>query len=224
MILLLFGNESLKKRLCNYLWRFFMKKIGRKNNVGTTGGTKEDPPKKVVDLTLLKGRKKDLVLSPDVLTELRRELEDYKISLPKDHKLPAFHQVAQALIDCDGFVMKSAIKLGVSYARLHKIIQSNEKLKNIIEDARNAFVDLAENKLRDAVLQGQAWAVIFALKCKGRDRGWIEDPAKNIDSTEQKKTPLFNYSLELPKGFKLVAEEKEEPIQDKEKECAINNG
>jgi hypothetical protein len=190
-----------------------MKKLGRNNNDGKSA----TGPSKVVDLTLLKGKKKDLCLNPDVLAELRKELQDYKISLPSDKKSPAFEKVAQALIDCDGFIMKSAIKLGINYQRLHKIIQSNEKLKSIIEDARNAFVDLAENKLKDAVLQGQAWAVIFALKCKGRDRGWIEDPKSGSQVEEEgKKMPTFNYQVALPKGFKLVpdSETEEKPKED----------
>jgi hypothetical protein len=36
------------------------------------------------------------------------------------------------------------------------------------------FVDTAELKLRQAVINGEAWAVLFALRTKGKERGYVE--------------------------------------------------
>ena len=35
-------------------------------------------------------------------------------------------------------------------------------------------MDLAESALKRAVLAGEGWAVCFALKCQGKNRGYVE--------------------------------------------------
>ena len=43
-----------------------------------------------------------------------------------------------------------------------------------VEDAKQGLIDFAESKLVEMMKGGNPTALIFFLKCKGKDRGWIE--------------------------------------------------
>lgn len=72
-----------------------------------------------------------------------------------------------------GNVSLAAKALSVSRTALHKYIRENS-LQEIVDDAREEIVDLAEDKLLSAVRKGEAWAVCFALKTQGKERGYVE--------------------------------------------------
>ena len=143
-----------------------------------------------------------------LVKELRKELEEYKVSVTDEHmRSPNFQKLAQAIIDMDGYIMKAALKLKISYARFSKLLKKYPKLRELIRDATEASLDLAETKLNDLILAGDRTAIIFKLKCKGRHRGWVED---NVPSFSDDKPISFQYDVVIPPGFKLVKEEKEE--------------
>lgn len=48
------------------------------------------------------------------------------------------------------------------------------ELQQVLKDQREALIDDAENALAMAIDQLQGWAVCFALKCLGKDRGYVE--------------------------------------------------
>ncbi len=130
------------------------------------------------------------------------ELREYKVSETKDTVNPSYRQVADAIIACDGYIMKAAIRLKISYAKIHKIIQKNVKLKTLITDAKEAMLDMAESKLRDAILAGDKVAIIFFLKTQGKFRGWREEGG--YEDAEGSKPVSFAYDLALPPGMKIV--------------------
>lgn len=45
------------------------------------------------------------------------------------------------------------------------------------------FPDFVEDALKKQILNGDTKAIIFALKCKCRDRGWVERTEQQIDLT-----------------------------------------
>ena len=189
-------------------------KVKRRN-----GNGKDKPPdnKKVVDLQLFKGGKKDKILSPEQLTELRKELDEYKVTIPTSEKDKEFIKIAQAIIDNSGFIMRTAISLGMSYSRFSKILKTNKKLQDIMQDVNEATLDLAENKLRDQILMGNLAAIIYFLSNKGAVRGWRNSYMKPGDivggEESEKKVPNFKYETVLPKNFKLVPVEEEKAVE-----------
>jgi hypothetical protein len=180
-------------------------KIKFPNLISFPGGKKEDKKDKTIldsdtELSSLLRRKA-------YQKELRRELEDYKTTVHDDQvKNLSFKKVANAIIDCDGLIMKTAIRLNVSYKRLTKYLNNQPKLKDLLKDTTEALLDLTETKLRDLILQGDRTAIVFHLRCKGRHRGWIDDGAPDIGDLEP---VTFNYELHMPKHFKIVPIEKE---------------
>ncbi|HLB59522.1 MAG TPA: hypothetical protein VJL87_05520, partial [Bdellovibrionota bacterium] len=132
------------------------------------------------------------------------EMSEYRVSIPKDNKNPTPQQIADAIIATGGMIMQAAIKMKISYGKMHKIIKKNPKLQSIITDVTESMLDLAENKLRDAILAGDRACIIFFLKCKGRFRGWRED----VDLPDMDQPPVtFAYDLVLPAGAKIVGED-----------------
>ncbi len=189
---------------------------------------------KKTNLTVFPGgskKKDDTQIDPEKMEALKRwrdeELKDYKVSMPDSTiKNPSYQKIAKALIDCDGFIMKAAISLRITYNKLNKFIKLNPKLKTIVQDTTEAFLDLTENKLRDAVLQGDKTAIIFMLRCKGRFRGWVDDQS-SLPDTDQKSV-VFSYNLRLPEGCKLVTndgvtvfENDGKPVEEKKE---VSNG
>lgn len=66
-----------------------------------------------------------------------------------------------------------------NYAKRYKTVQS------ALREARLSFktnlVDKAELKLEEAVMEGKAWAVRYALMTQGKDRGYTERTEISIE-------------------------------------------
>lgn len=70
----------------------------------------------------------------------------------------------------------SAIARGyqITRAAVQKYIRERPALVEALQDARESFLDVAEDSLGKAVKKGEAWAVSLALKTLGKDRGYVE--------------------------------------------------
>ena len=53
-------------------------------------------------------------------------------------------------------------------------IKRSPELREVAEQAAETLTDLAEQELYKLIKQGDKTAIIFYLKCKGKDRGYIE--------------------------------------------------
>jgi hypothetical protein len=53
-------------------------------------------------------------------------------------------------------------------------MKSDLQFKQDFEDAEDALIDFAEGKLMNLIDEKNVPATLFMLKCKGKDRGWIE--------------------------------------------------
>ena len=83
-------------------------------------------------------------------------------------------RVIEALQESRGIVSAAARRLGMTRRNLTRRVKDSEKLKEVRDDARNEFCDLAESKLVENVEAGNVPSVLFALKCLGKDRGYVE--------------------------------------------------
>lgn len=72
-------------------------------------------------------------------------------------------------------------KVGVSRRNFYYWKQKNEKFREAIEDAEEQNIDLAETKLKRAVLDGDMTAIIFFLKTKGKKRGYVEQIEQKVE-------------------------------------------
>lgn len=53
-------------------------------------------------------------------------------------------------------------------------IKRSPELREVAEQAAETLTDLAEQELYKLIKKGDKTAIIFYLKCKGKDRGYIE--------------------------------------------------
>lgn len=83
-------------------------------------------------------------------------------------------QMIDAITETHGMVYLAARKLGCDPKTVYNYAKRYASVQEAINEHRGHFVDTCELALRRAVLAGDAWAVCFALKTLGKDRGYIE--------------------------------------------------
>lgn len=83
-------------------------------------------------------------------------------------------QVREKIMEHKGNVAAVARRLGVTRTSLLRFIQLRPGLAEMLQEAREAMLDDAESALFSAVRNGEAWAVCFILKTKGKARGYTE--------------------------------------------------
>lgn len=59
--------------------------------------------------------------------------------------------------------------------------ENNEKFREAIEDAEESNIDMAESKLKQAILNNDMTAIIFFLKTKGKKRGYVEQIEQKVE-------------------------------------------
>jgi hypothetical protein len=83
-------------------------------------------------------------------------------------------EVVNALKKTQGMIYLAARDLGCSHQTIYNYAKRYPKVQDAINDERGHFVDTCELALKRAVLSGEGWAVCFALKTLGKDRGYVE--------------------------------------------------
>lgn len=83
-------------------------------------------------------------------------------------------ELAIMLEKAGGFRSRVAKQLGVSTSAISHRVKRSKYLTETVKTIEEAVLDLAEAMLIQKAREGEAWAVTFILKCKGRKRGWIE--------------------------------------------------
>ena len=97
-----------------------------------------------------------------------------KIEKPVPYRKYSVEQVIAALGESHGMIAPAARSLGCSRDTIRRYLAEHAEIAQTIADEREATTDLAENKLRDAIIRGEAWAICFYLKCMAKDRGYVE--------------------------------------------------
>lgn len=89
-------------------------------------------------------------------------------------------EIVKALeLNC-GVISDTAKMLRTSYARLKDFIESNPSLKQATEELQEVKKDLAESELNKHIRKGNLTAIIFFLKTKAKDRGYVESMDLNL--------------------------------------------
>lgn len=89
-------------------------------------------------------------------------------------------QAVEALLACYGNVSAAARALGVKHSTLFYRLKKSVRLQEARMEAEEQALDIAEDSLIKAVKAGEAWAVCFLLKTKGKRRGYVERQETNI--------------------------------------------
>jgi hypothetical protein len=95
----------------------------------------------------------------------------------RSRKSPKFvtdAQIVAQLKKTYGCITIAAGNLGITARCLTARIAASDELQLARDESREAMVDLAENQLAKQIKKGDTTAIIFALKTRGKQRGYIE--------------------------------------------------
>jgi hypothetical protein len=83
----------------------------------------------------------------------------------------------------------AAADLGITTQTLRNYARRWEELRVAIREAKGRMLDTAEDKLKEAIERGEAWAICFFLKCQGKGRGYVERAEHRVGA-DPKAPPL----------------------------------
>ena len=89
-------------------------------------------------------------------------------------------QIEEALRKTKGLITMAARWIGQTYGisithgAISLRVASSEHLRQVRRECEEDGLDFAECKLLDLIKSGDRTAIIFYLKCKGKERGYIE--------------------------------------------------
>lgn len=88
-----------------------------------------------------------------------------------------------ALGECDGNVTTACEMASVSRSEYVDWLTTVEDFAHGVHEVAERILDNAEQHLQDAINDGNLTASIFFLKCKGKERGYIErEEARKVDT------------------------------------------
>lgn len=92
--------------------------------------------------------------------------------------------IAAALDRTGGMVYVAAKQIGCKPSTIYRRAKVSQVVADAIENATGEFLDITEGKLKSAVINGEAWAICFTLKTKGKARGYIETNRQEISGRD----------------------------------------
>jgi hypothetical protein len=110
-------------------------------------------------------------------------------------KIFSYEKVETALRESGGYVTTAADLLDCSPTTVRKYLRESKQLREILFETRERMLDLAESELHKLMMSDKndkvkVTALIFYLKCQGKDRGWI-DRADWVKPGASEKKPLY---------------------------------
>ena len=107
-------------------------------------------------------------------TKKVKEVTTNQTSKKKGHPKFTPAQVSEALEKSMGLVATAARKLNCQRSTVYDYIDKYPEVKDTLDMSRELLIDGAEIGLAKAIKDVQPWAVCFALKTIGRNRGYVE--------------------------------------------------
>lgn len=92
-----------------------------------------------------------------------------------------------------GVVTDACKSVGINRATHYKWLNSDKDYKQQVEAIENVAIDFVESKLYEKIQKGDTACIIFYMKTKGKNRGYVERIDHDITSKgEQVKLPDIN--------------------------------
>jgi len=101
-------------------------------------------------------------------------------------------------------VVTTACKLvGISRETHYSWLRKDENYKIWVESIQDITLDFAENALLKQIKDGNTSSILFYLKTKGKNRGYIEKPENQITFTKQENKLI---QVNIPESVKALLE------------------
>ena len=97
-----------------------------------------------------------------------------KVESKQPYRKYTQEEMIEALEESKGLIAPAARALGCSRDTIRSYIDEYSAVAQAKLDQEEAVKDMAENALYAAILRGEAWAICFYLKCRAKDRGYVE--------------------------------------------------
>lgn len=95
-----------------------------------------------------------------------------------------------------GIVTSAAKIVGIERSTHYFWMESDEAYRKAVKDLDNVVLDFVESKLHKLVEELNPTAVIFTLKTKGKQRGYIEQNDVNVTGLDEILKKLSNIEIE----------------------------
>lgn len=109
-------------------------------------------------------------------------------------------QVIEALNNNKGMVYLAAESLRCSHNTVYNYARRYKSVQEVIDRNRGKVLDTAELALYNAILAGEHWAVTFALKTIGRERGYVEKQEQEISGPGGGPVQITTIEVVKPDG------------------------
>ena len=100
-------------------------------------------------------------------------------------------KILQAIKDSQGLLTLAAKKAGVTPWTVWDYSRRYPEVRQAVDEAKESIVDFAEGKLFQLIREGNTAAIIFFLKTRAKDRGYIE----RSEITGADGTPLLEVNV-----------------------------
>ena len=108
-----------------------------------------------------------------------------------EHKKKA---VLDALVSHMGVVTTACEVAGIGRTQFYQWLKDDPEYKDQVEDIQNIALDFAESALYKKIAIGDTTAIIFYLKTKGKNRGYIERSEISVGAIEHNLPEWLNES------------------------------
>ncbi len=102
----------------------------------------------------------------------------------------------EALTKTLGIVTSAAKIVGIERSTHYFWMESDEAYRKAVKELDNVVLDFAESKLHKLVEDLNPTAVIFLLKTKGKQRGYIEQNDVNVTGLDEVLKKLSSIEIE----------------------------
>lgn len=82
--------------------------------------------------------------------------------------------IIDAVKSVNGMIYLAARQLGCTPQAIYKRMNKSPIIREAVDNARGEMLDIAEQKFRIAIQNGEPWAIAMALKTIGKHRGYVE--------------------------------------------------
>lgn len=80
--------------------------------------------------------------------------------------------IIKALQQTRGLIAPAAAAIGCDEMTIRRRVREVAEVASAMHEARAGLLDLAESKLLEAIVGGEAWAISLTLRTLGRERGY----------------------------------------------------
>ena len=100
--------------------------------------------------------------------------------------------IPETLAKHGGHISKTCEALGLSRTHFYRLLNSDPEFAERCKEAKEIILDEVEGELFKAIKKGNVTAMIFYLKTQGKNRGYIENPAVNLNVAENITEVVIN--------------------------------